>query len=153
VTRGVRIVLAPDVGAEVVARDGCICREKDVNWIVDCRPTCNDSGIVAVEVAVNHLDVTLDKSTVGRKLSQVGTQRFGGGNGVDGCQCHYFLVEQWGIHYIINPVLVTEGEETNASSWGECCKDALSHHRVVLARPLLELCPSRFAEELALGSK
>jgi hypothetical protein len=78
---------------------------------------------------------------------------FVGGNGVGGCQCHYFLVEQWGIHYMIDLVPAAEGEETNASSWGECCKDALSHHCVVLVCPLLELCPSRFAEGLALGSE
>jgi hypothetical protein len=65
-------VLALDVGAEIVARNGCICGKKDVDWVVNCRPVCNDLGIVAAEVAVYHFDVALDGSTVGGKLSQIG---------------------------------------------------------------------------------
>jgi hypothetical protein len=57
---GVRIMLALDVRTKVRARNGGVGGEKDVDWVVNRSAACNDLGVVVIEIAVEHFNVTLD---------------------------------------------------------------------------------------------
>jgi hypothetical protein len=48
----VGILLVLDVASEIVARDDHVCREENVDKIVDCCPTCDDLSVVEVKVEV-----------------------------------------------------------------------------------------------------
>ncbi len=89
----VGILLALDVASEIVAWDDHVCREEDVNGIVNSCTAGNDLGVVGVEVGVEQLNVSFDGGAIGRQLPQIGAQGIGGGNGVDCGQGHNFLVE------------------------------------------------------------
>jgi hypothetical protein len=59
-------MLALDISPEVVAWDDHVCREQDVNMIVDHCPMGNDLCVLGIKVGVKELDVSLDGGAIGR---------------------------------------------------------------------------------------
>ena len=62
----VGILLALDVTPEIVAWDDYVCREEDINGIVDRCTTGNDLCVVGVRVGVEQLNVPFDGGAKGR---------------------------------------------------------------------------------------
>jgi hypothetical protein len=62
----VGILLVLDVASEIVAWDDHVCREEDVDKIVNCCTAGNDLSVVGVKVGVEQLNVSLDGRAIGR---------------------------------------------------------------------------------------
>ena len=115
----VALLLAQDVLAERVIGDREVATKELGEWIINGGATSKDLGIVCVEIGVDHVNITIDGSSVGREAIEILAEGLGGHDGVDGSQAHNDLVHQRGIFNAIKRVLSLVGLQTSQCGRGK----------------------------------